>query len=897
MFRSVGEQCWRSKMSIIIYTYHDPYKIDQEPYWNEIKNCPYFCSAQTLVNGLRTHYKGKFDGGRVTTVKMLTDALYEEWSSPAWIVKQHTDIDNIINGGLPTTLTETERKNIGKSFLFNRDAVFESIRTMFELNVDINAILREKLTKEQKYILSIYEKILTSDKKEDFFLAKSLSEEEINIGLQKVMTAIQKDYDSSDVDTSNIVIHGVHQFTPIILRAIDELQKYKNVILMFNYQKQYKNVYQTWFDIYSAFDCKIVDYDQVEFTPTDILSVSYKGNVLADQIGKLVNGQKKSITVDSSYEIMEFDNMTEFAGYVADIFEEADHKDPSNPMSCMREQIYAANTSVNDILKIYFPEQFGERQFLNYPIGHFFVAIANMWDPENNEILITDINDIRECLCANILEESTPGELMSIFGRIQVLFDGCTSIVGMRKRLRSLKKNMKYITDSDEEEYLSHISYYAVSKNEIEKIDSALEDLEDIAAHFYEDFENKTHNFREFYRKLRNYLQTDILEDRELSDEFADILKRVLLRLEEVENIDASASFECLKSTMSIYLLQETKPGRSANWIVRNFEQIDGDILRSGHENPNIIYHFACLEDEDVGVANRVAFPWPLNDAFFEVAQNPVDWKYQVYVKCCNEYRNFKRYALIYGLEFNRAKFKLSYVKRDGDKEREPYYLLKILGLKKKKYSSTKVSKGLEDSAKIKIQSGGADTFSLYDYYRFRICKYRFLTETLIEKNTVYKDNFLLLKYMEVMLENAIKEDMQGNPISEAILIQKLDDEYDELKKYFPFARNVNRMDVINNIRNRLVNGKAKKFSVLSAEDRRHMMIREIFIHKKLENAKNVGVDIMQDKFPNVTFEQIKTELSEEKLKKMDYAVNVNVWCQFCSNRELCTAYYCRSKE
>lgn len=55
--------------------------------------------------------------------------------------------------------------------------------------------------------------------------------------------------------------------------------------------------------------------------------------------------------------------MTEFAGYVADIFEEADHKDPSNPMSCMREQIYAANTSVNDILKIYFPEQFGERQF------------------------------------------------------------------------------------------------------------------------------------------------------------------------------------------------------------------------------------------------------------------------------------------------------------------------------------------------------------------------------------------------------------------------------------------------------------------------------------------------------------------------------------------------------
>lgn len=37
----------------------------------------------------------------------------------------------------------------------------------------------------------------------------------------------------------------------------------------------------------------------------------------------------------------------------------------------MREQFYSANNSVNDILKVYFPEQFGERHFLAYPIGHF----------------------------------------------------------------------------------------------------------------------------------------------------------------------------------------------------------------------------------------------------------------------------------------------------------------------------------------------------------------------------------------------------------------------------------------------------------------------------------------------------------------------------------------------
>ena len=884
-------------MSIVIYTYHHPYKIDQEPYWDEIKNCPYFCSAQTLVNGLRSHYKEKFDGGRVSTVKILTDSLYVDWASPAWIVKQHTDIDNIINSGFSTDLSESERINIGRAFLFNRDDVFASIRTMFELNVDPSAILKNKLTKEQRFILGIYQKILASEMKKDFYLARSLAEEEIDEGLRRAMTAIQEDYNFSDVNLDTIVIHGVHQFNPIMLRAIDELQKYKNVILLFNYQKQYKNVYQTWFDIYSAFDCKIIDCDRNEFLATDSSTVSYKGNVLADQLGKLVNGQRRAITVGDPYEIIEFDNMTEFAGYVADIFEEAERKDPQKPMHHMREQIYAANSSANDILKIYFPEQFGERQFLNYPIGHFFLAIANMWDPEKNEILISDINDVRECLGANILSEDVPGQLVSIFGKIQALFDGCVSIKQMRKRLKSLKKNMKYITDSLEQEYVSHISYYAVTRNEIEKLSSALEELEDIASHFYEDFENTTHNFREFYRKLKNYLQSDILGDHELSEEFADILRRVLSRLEEVESIDASASFECLKSTMSIYLLQESKPGRRANWIVRNFEQIDGDVLRSGHEDPNIIYHFACLEDEDVGAVKKAEFPWPLNDEFFEVAQNPVDWKYQVYVKCSNEYKNFKRYALIYGLEFNRAKFKLSYVKRDGDREREPYYLLNILGIKKKMYSIDKVSKRLENTSHIEIENGATGSFDTYDYYRYRICKYRFLMESLVESNTVYKDNFLLLKYLEVMLENAIKEDMQGKPISEAILIDKLDEKYEELKRFFPFAQSVNRMDVINNIRNRLVNGKAKKFSVLSSEERRYMMIRELFIHKKLENSKNVGVDIMQDKFPNVSAEQIAEKLNQESLKGVDYMVNVDAWCQFCANRELCTAYYSKSRD
>lgn len=42
-----------------------------------------------------------------------------------------------------------------------------------------------------------------------------------------------------------------------MLKTIEILSKYKNVIVLFNYQPDYKNVYQTWLNIYSWFESKI----------------------------------------------------------------------------------------------------------------------------------------------------------------------------------------------------------------------------------------------------------------------------------------------------------------------------------------------------------------------------------------------------------------------------------------------------------------------------------------------------------------------------------------------------------------------------------------------------------------------------------------------------------------
>ena len=886
-------------MSIVIYTYSDPYRLKEEPYWDEIKVCPYFCAAQTLVNGLKYLHGEDFAQGRVTTVKNFLEELFPHWQSTACRIKQHAAIDRAIAEGVSSDLGAEEQEKIRAALLWNREEVMESIRVMFELGVDVEEIREDMLTPAQKIIVALFKRLSAEDG-QGFAFPSDVDEMRVDEALLRTMReASHQKLDCSRIPMDHIVIHGVHQFTPIMLRAIETVAEHKKVILLFHYQQQYQNIYQTWVDIYTSFDCPMTNFGGKEFRPSLQHPISYIGNLLADKIGRLVDGNVVDVLQDSDFEIIEFDNMTEFAGYAADVFENAAKSNPANPMAMMQEQIYAADSSVNEILKIYFPEQFGERQFLNYPPGRFFLAIANMWDIADNTMVIRDVQDIRECLAAGILKEEYPGQLSTIWGRTAALFEGCTSIEEMLSRLSRLRKNKRYLTDAVKKEYVRHISYCNVSRDEIAKLEKALAELTELAAYFYEDFEKQPHNFRSFYKKLKAYLQSDVLEAHDLGEELDDILRRVLDRLEEVENIEESASFACLKATMSIYLAQEAKRGKSAQWIVRNFEQIDGDILRSLNEKVHgepAVYHFACLTDEEIDAVGRSDFPWPLTDTFFEAAQEPVDWKHQVYVKARKEYKNYKRYALLYGLAFNRAKFKLSYVKRDGDKEREPYHLLKILGVKKRTYEDSRKRPWLEDVSKIQTAGVPLKKYDEYDYFRYKICRYKFLLESVIEGTTVYKEPFLLMKYFEVILENQARERLEGMARSEIALAECLNEEFEGMKTYFPFVSGMSRRDIVNKVKGRMMDAQGKMFPKITSKVRQYMMIRELFIYKKLSDEKNHREDILRDKFADVSEEKIAETLSEATLQKR-FRKSPHLWCKYCANHGICAAFYAKREK
>lgn len=898
-------------MSLSIYTYSNPYEINNEPFWDSIKNCAHFCVSQTMVNGLSAVYS-ELNDGQLATVEELVEALYPNWFDTKTYIEQYTILTNTLDTVTPN-IEPARWKKIKQSLRFNKSSLLDSIRLMAEMGLSLKNLKIKKITEEQLYLVAAYKAILNGENAKKFTLRRNFSDKEIDQAVKTALVAkdVRRGKEAKSVekiDCNTVVIHGIHQFTPTILSMIEEAAKYKRVVLLFNYQQQYKEIYQTWLDVYSCFDLNIKSQFNNEFIPSTLLQASYKGNVLADQIGKLADGtltEKSRVLNDIS--VIEFDNITEFSAYVAQIFEDASrkyHEDENkkgSALSYMREQFYSANNSVNDILKVYFPEQFGERHFLAYPIGHFFVAVTNMWDSENGGIKIENMNDIAECLYSGALYEKILGSLITTFNSTKNYFSRATVLEGDNESegvidlLKKLRKQISKLNKGKAEyaEQLNRLAYYNVDLESIDELIEALENLNKITKLFYEDFENENNNFKHFYEKIKDFVETQILPTADAETEFQDILLRLLARLEEVEKIETTSTFDCLKDTMAYYLKQESQKGESANWIVRDFQQIDGDVLKSSTQEADIIYHFACVSDADMNVKREDQFPWPLTIEFFEKAYEPLDWKYQVYVKSRKEYKHFKRYALVYGLEFNRCNFKLSYIKNDDDKQNELYYILKLLGVKTERniHNTASTKQNLDLTVNLGVNRS---KFVDLDGFRRRICGYRFALESLIEGGTIYRDRFLQSKYMEIMLANIVRRKLEGQIATEAIMNEALDDATSRLSRYFRFLNESEMTDIKTNTKNAIIHqalkdGKIKQFPKLDDTDTEMMRKKEEFIYLHLENENQENV--LLGKFNDLTVAE-KKKFLPENLEEANYSKEANIWCQWCAVREKCLESY-----
>lgn len=862
-------------MSIKIYTYADPYHIDDESYWDEIKNSPQFCVSQTMVNGLNSTYPHFNDLGQLCTIRTLVDALYNNWNNLNTKIRQMIEVDNIL-GEMDALSNDSNQK---RSMQFNAKSLSNCIRIFSELGLDAQGFHTDYLNQDQVLLVNIYKQI--KEKGNSAFTFHRVNNiKAIDDAVIKALITSNKNPKINLLNTNTIIIHGIHQFTPAMLCAIEDISRFKTVILLFNYQRQYSRIYETWTNIYSLFNLPIyIDSADKEFVPTSLYVDSFDSNALADSIGKITEGQFSDYYDNlKNLEVIEFEHTTEFANYVAKIYgdarKESEALGKNSPLSFMKEQFYSASLKANDILRAYYPDQFGERHFLDYPIGHFFIATTNMWSADEEKIRVNSFSDLKECLEAGIISEDRPGQLVNCLNKVLPYIENDLYLDEM---ILSLKSLTKYV--DTKQPIKERIGYFSVAKDDLKALIRAFQELKTIITSFFIDFNSGGDNFKRFYARVQKFIANNV-DVGELDDEMKVVIGKLLEKLEQTE-LPECGTFHLLKQTMSVYLSQDDSVVSGAHWIIRGFEQIDGDILRSNKSGTQTIYHFCSLSDKDICASQEQNLPWPLEPRFFEYAQVPTDWKYQLFLKSKLEYNNFNRYALLYGLEFNRMPCKLSYVKNDGQKENDLYYVLRLLGVKIKKYvpytdSAYQERISYETTSGEKIDVGRV--FDDVDFIKASICPYRFALESIVQGKTIFRDRFLIQKYLQVLIRNETFEILADTDYSLDKLQKTVAEVFEKFADKFKIVDELERTQLLNAVcaeMNEKVRRNNSKFRSITPDTKYELDLAEDFLFTK-----------------RAVLTPLEKEKIEELLEGKEFNCNHGRHCLYCGCKDICLEYH-----
>lgn len=869
-----------------IYTYADPYNLDKADFWDEISSLPHFCGARTLVNGLKD-VLGDNIMGLICNLDAFVEHkdsqgkwdVYGNWTGNIGLrLQQYSVLSAFFKRLLDAGKLE---KEFHMALTQNQNHFLDAIRLFIELDIPASSIDGKKGNFEQQlfvYTLARAQKdsrfkFPDTPNREAFkgiFVDLAMTEIEDARKHKKSQREIKRCKRALEITKNQpcnaIVVHGVHQFTPVQLRLLIAMEKMGfTIIFLFNYQKKYSQIYSSWNDIYSCFDA--VPHHDTVVPEYQLPTMQNPSNALACAIGELCEDRysvgsaklRQWHQLYSSIELREFANITEYAHFISNHVETARIKyrdsrgvmergnevwDNAGVLRCLEEQVYTANRDIHALLNIYYPEFSPERHFLSYPIGQFFSAIYRLWDYEKGCITF-DVNAIKECLSSNILK-AAPGEvLLRTFYNVAVLFENITTYEEFERDIAgTYLQNYERVTTAKGNDPVQPLrqlvvyNKYKVTKKDVQTMVAAIREINAIATELFA--QGQSHedfiNFGDHFERLEKFLK-----QRELAlanEKERQLISALQLRLDQIKpkNAEFSGTFRDLREGIHFYLKQKGDAEQAPDWIVKNFEQIDGDILQSKRQferEERKTYHFACLSDRDMNQTVNDQLPWPLTDEFLSVAYLPQDLQFQVYCKTLDRRSDFLRYALFYGLCYNRSDVRLSFVKQYGEETTEPYALLSILGFEPKPGPIEKVEHIPPFPLTVPQQHTKGIKYDSFEMMDMFLCPYRFFMDYVMSDSPVVHGNFLFQKYFENLLIEAVWKRIAGKKRSDALDCLKLfiDQECAKLAPFFAFWKESEIIDLKRRSRNYLEHEKINKGTGPAVEpfNEAHMRMRKQF--------------------------------------------------------------------
>ena len=808
-----------------IITYADPFALrENQDIWKLITKHPHYCATDTLVQGLIKYY-GRENFGIIRPIQDLIDVYMAGYSdNPVNDMQIFLSVTNCIR--------KWEDGPMKQAFLFNKTKIVEAVRLLLPLKIDLEKMNYDLITQEQQKLLEIYREVRNSEccnallnirKKTEIsfqedirktaareiswgikYLAKNdqnglerLMKQGIDPHFRKVgdaliagkalidyyddmyreemvatMTAAVKSCELKNPEYyKTIIINGVHRFTPELVFLVKELKRLKvEVVFLIPYASHLPSVYDTWRKVY--------EWTNIDFENVHDLGEPKRTDAI--QMVEVLSG--KTISQKEPKWLLAYDNLTAFALHeVSKIYESAKRRasDSRSRLDKMKTQFYAVKSkSCNELLKMFYPEQFESKPFLSYPIGQLILGIYKMWDFDRSALKL-DVDTLAECAVSGLFQEDV--NIGDVLRKMKLYFRGADSLLEYKLRINTVRKFIEKANNTERFAGLKKLSFFNVSEEELTGLDHFLDQMNDIAVRLFAGDTKEQINYIDHFNKLMNMISEAANSDnRILPEAERELINGIREQLNTSKRISVNGMVEDVADALAFFLSNRIDSD-SSNWIVRDFEQIDGAVLLSMQSKAET-YHFSMLSNEHMLKQSADELPWPLTVDLFD-AYEELHPEIMAIANSIRERRNFLKFSLFYGTYFSEKEIQFSFIREEDGEEQTPYYLFSAMGYKPKN-----VELGPEAVFKLAADEITQDSAKAFPHDEegkmlFSICPYKYLMNKVLGADINYYSEYHVTYFLRYYL-TYIARDPKYKRDNTHDMIQAV---IDDIKVFFPF--------------------------------------------------------------------------------------------------------------
>lgn len=582
-----------------VYTYINLKDLGSAPFWNKIKGFPQI----TVTADLRKSLKGTVERDKVAGIfnadqnvralefRKLSDAIIPHWTDDE--TKFHETV--ILSQYLRAQISkqgDLENRRWMVGCRRNLHMILSSIVLLEEAAISPSDIQADG-NRNIELLLDAWNYLRKNDPAINNFRAR-MQELKNRSAWNPIFTRL---FGTSEIST--LVFHGFYYFTPLqerIMRLLEEAGI--QLIFLFAYDEKYPYANEIWRKTYS-----------VENGYPSISNWNMERTARKEPYGEIFEGRKTDIS--NKLKIKEYASVVEFV----------------HDIKHAKEQgyfVYSANANAaNEILRDFYPEEYGERKILSYPIGQFVSTLNKMWDEDLNDIVLSE-DLLIECFASGWLacDGISGKQYMQDLTRILPFFADCKCIREWEQRielLKDIKENVidVFMGELDIDEQIARwqtimgnpFLNFSVFSVEHEKLDVILRLIQQLLS-MAKDLFGKEQAIRisDHIRKLDNILLQHEMSN-ELYDEERELVKAIFEKLSDPSGFATECFPADISSALNLYMsgrFQEGEIQSNRIGMVSPIYQIDAAIVKQQGK-----VHI-CLCDVNNMPGGKKEYIWPL---------------------------------------------------------------------------------------------------------------------------------------------------------------------------------------------------------------------------------------------------------------------------------------------